>query len=101
MNQPSEFAQRVWSAVGCGDDESLMQCVEIESAIESIGECSEIGNRVLSEVESMVTLTQTGIGRDVPGRCLSGSQGTRPAESVRNPQICFVTTTPKSAIPRT
>src|SRR3990167_636372 len=52
---------RVRPTAGGGDDQARMQCAEIESAIEAIGESGEISGRILSKVECMVTPAQTGL----------------------------------------
>ena len=51
----------VGPAVGGGDDQTRMQCAEMESAVESIGEGGEVVGRVFSESECMVTPAQAGL----------------------------------------
>ena len=54
-------ALRVRPAVRCGYEQSLGQCLEIESAIESVGEGAEVLRCVLSKAEAVVAATQAGL----------------------------------------
>ncbi len=42
-------ALRVWSAMSGGDPEALVQRVEVELAVGSVGEGGEVSSRILSE----------------------------------------------------
>ena len=48
-------------ALRCGHQQSLGQRLEIEPAIEPVGEGGEVLRCVLSEAEAVVTATQTGL----------------------------------------
>lgn len=54
-------ALRVRPALRCGHHQSLRQCLEIESAIESVGEGAEVLRCVLSKAEAVVAATQAGL----------------------------------------
>jgi len=59
LSQPNE-SLRVRSATHSGDEQALMQCRQVESAVEAVREGGEVSGRILAEVERVVAAGETG-----------------------------------------